>query len=254
MKSRPKQVAPDGGTATLLQIEGLQKRFGGVTALDNFQLELRARESLCLIGPNGCGKTTLLRTISGETAPDQGSIKFDGQELGGQAPFRIARLGIARKFQAPSVIEAMSVQENIAVAIYGRRGLRHEADGTSIMAPLRMVELDHLLGQSAGTLAHGQKQWLEIGMLLAQEPRLLLLDEPTAGMTRVETEATAKLLKSLMQDHDLAMIVVEHDLRFVADLGLKTAVMLRGAIVRQGSYDEIRQDPFVREIYLGQHA
>jgi len=207
-------------------------------------------ELVCVIGPNGCGKTTLFNVITAQLRPTRGSVVFDGRPLVGLRPDRIARLGVARKFQVPSVFEDLTVAENVGVARFG----------TPAAA---LPELDEVLGDVqlsahaaalAGSLSHGARQWLEIGMLLAQAPRLMLLDEPTAGMTGPETIATVDLIRRLRARSGAACVVVEHDMRFVEALGARVVVMLAGRVVADGSFAEVRQLPEVRDAYLGTHG
>lgn len=220
-------------------------------ALDGLDLDVAPGEQLCVIGPNGCGKTTLFNVITAQLPPTHGEVMFDGQALTGLAPHRVARLGIARKFQVPSVFEDLSVTENLEVA---RFGLPCPLDHAAQFALLQQIQLAERAQVLAGRLSHGQRQWLEIGMLLSQSPRLMLLDEPTAGMTGAETEATAALVRRLAQERGTAVVVVEHDMRFVQALGARVVVMLAGRVVADGRFDDIRRLPQVREAYLGAHV
>ncbi len=256
--------ATAGDASPLLEVRSLVKTFGGVRACDDLSLTLGSGRSLCLIGPNGCGKTTLLRLISGEIDADRGSIVFDGYDVSGLEPDRISRLGIGRKFQNPSVIESLSVEDNVALAVQAPIG---HADGEGILQLARAQTdrrglfegsifsgLEESRHRPAGSLSHGERQWLEIAMLLCQKPKLLLLDEPTAGLTRKETAETAVYLKSLIAEQNHSVIVIEHDLNFVAELDIETAAMLRGRIHQRGRFAEIRDDPTVRRVYLGNKA
>lgn len=244
-----------------LEIAGVQKRFGGVLAADSVSLTVAAGELLALVGPNGCGKTSLFNLITGFLRPDAGSIRFAGDEIIGESPEHVTRRGIVRKFQVPSVFESLSLQENIAVARYARTFAAGEASqsddamddsDTGVLARVGLAERG---GELAGSLAHGQKQWLEIAMALACRPRLLLLDEPTAGMTRGETLATAKLLTELRGIGGLSIIAIEHDLHFVAALDCRVAAMIQGRVVVEGTFAEVGEHAAVREAYLGQaHA
>lgn len=243
-----------------LTAQAIAKAYGGVQALDGLDLELGAGELLCIIGPNGCGKTTLLRVLSGEARPDSGRILLEGQPIHDRPAHLVARLGVARKLQAPGIWPELTVAENMAVplfAVAGRWGF------LGVLSPDRRRdahELLHLAGlaahadRRAGELAHGARQWLEIAMLLGLRPRLLLLDEPTAGMTPAETRHTADLIHRIREEAGIATIVIEHDLAFVRAIEAPVAVMLRGRIVRRGSYAEVAADPLVREVYLGQRA
>jgi urea ABC transporter ATP-binding protein UrtD len=248
--------------SAFLEVEDLAKDFGGIHAVDGLSLALAERELLCVIGPNGCGKTTLFNLITGEFPPSAGRLSFRGKELTGLRPFEISRLGIGRKFQVPAVYPALTVRENLAVPLFaetGRRGLRGllaRDDGRAGEAS-RVLDLVRLADQAevpAGELSHGQKQWLEIGLLLASRPRLMLLDEPTAGMTLGETEATAELILRIHAETETAVVVIEHDMGFVRRLGCPVAVMLQGRILCRGSYEEVSADPRVREAYLGGQA
>ncbi len=243
----------------LLEVHGLTKAFGGVRAVEDFNLALGEGAMLAVIGPNGCGKTTFFNLLTGQLAPDQGRIAFDGEEIGGQKPYRIARRGIARKFQVPGIYPGLGLRENLEIAFASapaRRGLRglwarrrgwrnREAE---ILAAVGLAAKADWL---AGTLSHGEKQWLEIAMVMASGPRLLLLDEPTAGMTGAEAKATAGLIRGLNRDTGVAAIVIEHDMTFVETLGCEIAVMMKGRIARRGLYRDLSADPLVREAYLG---
>ncbi len=235
---------------TLLAVEGLEKRFGGVQALAGLSLSLDESGLLCLLGPNGCGKTTFFRVLSGETAADAGSLVFAGRRLAGEGPAGRARLGIARKFQTPGLFAALTVAEHLALAA-ASPAVRGPIDAAGL---LERVGLGEHAATPAGRLAHGQRQWLEIAMLLALRPRLLLLDEPTAGMTPAETRETAALLRELNAKDGIAAIVIEHDMAFVRELDVMVAVMLQGRVVATGSYAEVGRDPQVRELYLGKRA
>jgi len=234
----------------LLRVDAVTREFGGVRALDGVSLSVAPGELVCVIGPNGCGKTTLFNVITAQLRPTRGSVVFDGRPLVGLRPDRIARLGVARKFQVPSVFEDLTVAENVGVARFGAPA----AALPELDAVLGDVQLSAHAAALAGSLSHGARQWLEIGMLLAQAPRLMLLDEPTAGMTGPETIATVDLIRRLRARSGAACVVVEHDMRFVEALGARVVVMLAGRVVADGSFAEVRQLPEVRDAYLGTHG
>ncbi|QPC94361.1 ATP-binding cassette domain-containing protein [Mesorhizobium sp. INR15] len=228
----------------LLKAENVGIRFGGLQALEALNLTVHDKELCCIIGPNGAGKSTFLNVLTGTLRPTSGSVRFLGHDIAGLPLHRIARLGIARKFQIPSIFPSLSVEDNLKVARWG------------VPSPVRpvgelmeLVALTNRAATLAGELAHGQKQWLEIGMALAIEPRLLLLDEPTAGMTPQETLATAEMLLRLKGE--FSIVAVEHDIRFVRALNCETLVLHQGRRLRSGPFHEIETDEMVRDVYLG---
>jgi urea transport system ATP-binding protein len=232
--------------------------FDGFKALDALTLILDAGELRCIIGPNGAGQTTLMDCITGKTRPDEGSVYLvgHGEDLIGLSEHAIAELGICRKFQRPTVFQGHSVFENLELALAGNRsvwrslfGRLSKDDTATIDATLETIGLADARARPAGTLSHGQKQWLEIGMLLAQKPRVLLVDEPIAGMTHAETERTAELLVSLAGER--TVVVVEHDMEFVRNIASKVTVLHEGSVLAEGSLDEVQANPRVVEVYLG---
>jgi urea transport system ATP-binding protein len=241
----------------ILYVEGVTVSFDGFRALNDLSLAIDAGELRCVIGPNGAGKTTMMDVITGKTRPDTGTV-FLGQtiDLTQRTEYEIARLGVGRKFQKPSVFENHSVRENLELAIKGPKGvwntLFHRRDSEQedrIDEMLKRIHLDQRRREPAGLLSHGQKQWLEIGMLLMQEPQVLLLDEPAAGMSDEETERTAELFLSLEGKHSL--IIVEHDMAFVASLARKVTVLHEGSVLVEGTMETVQNDERVIEVYLG---
>jgi urea transport system ATP-binding protein len=243
----------------LLCVDDISVSFDGFKALTNLTLILDVGELRCIIGPNGAGKTTLMDVVTGKTKPDSGHVFFleDMEDLTTQNEHQIARRGIGRKFQRPTVFPKHTVRENLELALAANKGvlrsLFHRFDKEQneridhVMETIGLVDRSGVL---AGGLAHGQKQWLEIGMLLAQNPRVLLVDEPIAGMTHQEIEKTAELLRSLAGEH--TVVVIEHDMDFVRSIAEKTVTVLHeGKVLAEGSMDEVQSDPKVVEVYLG---
>ncbi len=234
----------------MLQLRDIAKDFGGLEVLRGIDLDLNAGETRCIIGPNGCGKTTLFNIISGAFAPSAGKVIFRGMDITGRPPHLIARLGIARKFQVPGIYPTLSVAENLEAARLGIR-FRPRSGGEALGEVLGRYGLAEILEQPAGTLSHGKKQWLEIAMLLCMDATLLLLDEPTAGMTAAETAATADLVKEVAARSGAAILVIEHDMSFVRQLACPVIVTLRGTVIFQGSYEQAKAQQEVRDAYLG---
>jgi urea transport system ATP-binding protein len=241
---------------SLLYLDGVTVSFDGFRALNALSLTLEPGEMRAVIGPNGAGKTTMMDVITGRTRPDSGIAMFDGADLTRLDEPAIAAKGIGRKFQKPTVFEEHTVLGNLLLALAGPRGpraaLRFTLAGEErdrIDGILATVHLADARERRAGDLSHGQKQWLEIGMLLAQDPRLLLVDEPVAGMTDAETEETAALLVEINRSH--TVLVVEHDMAFVRALGVKVTVLHEGSVLAEGSIDHVSADPRVVEVYLG---
>ena len=233
-------------TGPLLQANDLQIHFGGLVVLRGVSFTLASGELCCIIGPNGAGKSTLFNALAGTLRPAQGAIRFEGHNLIGLAIHRFARLGVVRKFQVPSLFENLTVHDNLQVAGRGLDAAHRAARIEELLNMLGLVERASLV---AGELAHGHKQWLEIGMALMVGPKLLLLDEPTAGMTAEETRATADLLLGLRGR--IAIIVIEHDMRFVRAVDSRTMVLHQGRIIADGAFAEIERNSTVRDIYLG---
>jgi len=242
---------------TLLYLDGVTVSFDGFRALNALSLVIERGEMRAIIGPNGAGKTTMMDVITGKTRPDTGSVFFDGNiDLTHHDEAAIALLGIGRKFQKPTVFENQTVEDNVALALAGPRTAvsalfwrRDPREVESIDAILTTVRLVEKRNWPAGRLSHGEKQWLEIGMLLAQDPKLLLVDEPAAGMTDAETAATAILLKEVAKTK--SVVVVEHDMGFVRDLGVKVTVLHEGSVLSEGSFAHVSADPRVVDVYLG---
>jgi urea transport system ATP-binding protein len=240
-----------------LGLEDLTVSFDGFKALNNLRLHVDPGELLCIIGPNGAGKTTMMDVITGKTRPDSGTAQFgSGINLLELSEAEIVAVGIGRKFQKPTVFEQLTVFENLELALAGVRSflktlraritaLQHKR----IDEVLDIIGLSGLRGAPARILAHGQKQWLEIGMLLMQNPELLLVDEPVAGMTPQEIERTSELLLSLAGEH--SVVVVEHDMAFVRSIARRVVVLHEGHVIAEGNMDKVQQDPRVIEVYLG---
>ncbi len=238
---------------TALLVDGLTVRFGSFRAIDDLSLAIDYGEVRAVIGPNGAGKTTLLDVISGITRPKQGRVLFDGtRDITGENEAAIARAGIRRKFQKPSVFEGLSVRQHIAIGadVGFRARLDRAALEDRICEVLETVGLTDQAGRFASELSHGQKQWLEIGMVLASDPKVLMLDEPVAGLTDEETERTAALVRRLNRP-DRAIVVVEHDMDFVERIADKVTVLHEGRTLFEGSMDKVRADAGVVEVYLG---
>lgn len=250
--SRPLTPGLDIRHGQILYLDDVIVDFDGYRALNRLTLSIAVGELRVVIGPNGAGKTTMMDVITGKTRPDAGSVFF-GQtlDLRRYDEAEIAQLGIGRKFQKPTVFEAMTVADNLELALAGDRSVRGlgAAQRRRVDELLERVRLQEQRGRLAGLLSHGQKQWLEIGMLLAQQPKLLLLDEPVAGMSDAETEQTAELLLSLKGEHSL--MVVEHDMDFVASLGGRVTVLAEGAVLAEGTLRQVQADERVIEVYLG---
>jgi ABC-type uncharacterized transport system ATPase subunit len=231
----------------LLRARHLKKRFGGIAAVDDVSIFVKPLEVKCIIGANGAGKSTLFNILCGSLAADSGALEFDGRNIAGLALHRFSRIGIARKFQVPSVFDSLSVVQNLRVA-QPRFAVAREAE-RRIDETLALVDLEPLRDRPAGFLAHGQKQWLEIGMALMSQPRLLLLDEPTAGMTIDETLKTAKLIRDLAAR--TAVVAIEHDMSFVRALQCHTYVMHQGRLIAEGAFSDVEANCLVRDVYLG---
>ena len=241
---------------TLLYLDSVTVSFDGFKALNELSFFVAEGELRSVIGPNGAGKTTMMDVITGKTRPDSGSVSFANKDLARLGEPRIAELGIGRKFQKPTVFEALTVFENLELAIRNdRRAMRvllarlDDEQRDRIATVLDMIGLASRSRDVAGSLSHGQKQWLEIGMLLVHDQKLLLLDEPVAGMTDRETDRTAELIHTLKGQHTL--VVVEHDMEFVRRLGARVTVLHEGSVLAEGSLDHVSVDPRVVEVYLG---
>ncbi len=248
--------------STLLEVSGVSVTFDGFRAINNLSIQFAEAELRAIIGPNGAGKTTFMDIVTGKTKPDEGRVIWGDKNISllGLSESEIAMQGIGRKFQKPTVFEDQTVRQNLAMALKNPRGpfavLMHKktkANADRIEAIAAQIGLSAQLTRSAGALSHGQKQWLEIGMLLAQEPRLLLVDEPAAGMTVEEREKTTDILRAAAKTR--AVVVVEHDMDFVRRLDCKVTVLHEGAVLAEGSLDHVTSNQTVIDVYLGRgHA
>jgi urea transport system ATP-binding protein len=254
-----KREGLDTSHGAILYLEDITVSFDGFKALNQLTLDISVGELRCIIGPNGAGKTTMMDVITGKTRPDSGTAFFgQGYDLTGMTEYDIAHAGIGRKFQRPTVFEQHTVFENLELAMKMDKRVRptlfarpNSEQADKIDAVLRQIRLQEHAARLAGLLSHGQKQWLEIGMLLMQEPRLILLDEPVAGMSDFETARTAELLNELRGKHSI--VVVEHDMGFVAEIAQqgKVTVLHEGSVLAQGRMDQVQADERVIEVYLG---
>ena len=242
----------------LLEVSGVSVTFDGFRAINNLSINFAPAELRAIIGPNGAGKTTFMDIVTGKTKPDEGKVIWGEKNISllGLSESQIAREGIGRKFQKPTVFEAQTVRQNLAMALKNPRGpfavLFHKktaANAARIEAVAARIGLSDSLPRIAGELSHGQKQWLEIGMLLAQEPRLMLVDEPAAGMTPEEREKTTDILKEAAKT--CAVVVVEHDMEFVRRLDCKVTVLHEGSVLAEGSLDHVTANEKVIDVYLG---
>jgi urea transport system ATP-binding protein len=251
--ARPKHVE----NKFALYLDGVNVSFDGFKAINNLSLCIEPGEMRAIIGPNGAGKTTMMDIITGKTRPDSGTVLFNNKiDLTQYDEAEVANLGVGRKFQKPSVIESLTVFENLELSLKGSRSIwqalfhRLNHEGLSkINDILELISLNEKRDHMAANLSHGQKQWLEIGMLISQEPELLLIDEPAAGMTDEETMKTAELFKKLAKNHSL--VVVEHDMDFIAALECKVTVLHEGSVLAEGSLETVQNNQKVIEVYLG---
>ena len=252
-----KDVSVDTSHGCILYIEGLTVSFDGFKALNDLNLYIDEGELRCIIGPNGAGKTTMMDVITGKTRPDKGTVFFgQNHDLSKMTEYEISHAGIGRKFQKPTVFLNHTVFENLELALQAEKNvwtsLTKSLSGEQkdlIEKDLETIGLTEQINLRAGLLSHGQKQWLEIGMLLVQDPKLLLIDEPVAGMTHQETERTAELLASLAGKH--SVVVVEHEMDFIRSIANRVTVLHEGSVLAEGKMEDVQEDPKVMEVYLG---
>lgn len=246
------------GTGPILYMEGVNVSFDGFKAINELDFWVDKKELRCVIGPNGAGKSTMMDIITGKTRPDSGRVYF-GETLNVLqcSESEIANAGIGRKFQKPTVFEALSCGENLELAMSGeKRFLKNvfhklsSEQGDRLLETAKTIGLEEQLLNRAGTLSHGQKQWLEIGMLLMQQPHVLLIDEPVAGMTHQEMEKTGELLESLAEER--TVVVVEHDMEFIRSIARRVTVLHQGSVLAEGSMHDVQENPDVRRVYLGE--
>ena len=242
--------------ANLLEVKGLTTKVSGYTILNGLDFSIEENELRVLLGPNGAGKTTLISMITGQYKPHAGTITFDGKDITGWAPDEIFQAGISRKFQVPNMYETLSVFDNIMVSLQGNRrvfaslfGRVTSADADRIWEILKFIGLENKANDPADTLSHGERQWVELGMLVASNPKLLLLDEPTTGMTEEGKRRTAELIQRIARNH--TVLLVEHDMHIVRQIGKKVTVLHQGQVLAQGPLAEIVANQRVREVYLG---
>lgn len=250
-------------TAPLLEVKNARKAFGHFLAVKDVSLEVNEGELTALIGPNGAGKTTFYNLVSGRLKPTQGVVRFRGKDISGEPPHRITKLGISRSFQITNIFSELSVLENVAVALVAHRNLglklwkvasRDRTLNSQALEILGRLGLEELAGMRAGTLSHGDKRLLELAIVLASEPKLVLLDEPTAGMTPEETHAVVQLVRRLAEDGRYTFFITEHDMSVVFGLAQRILVMHRGELLAEGAPEEIKANAEVRAAYLGEES
>jgi len=246
---------------TVLNVSGVNKRFGGLQALDNVDLKVEEGQTLAIIGPNGAGKSTLLNVCIGRLTPDSGSVEFHGETLIGKKPYEINQAGVARVFQTPEIFPELNLLQNVMIPALSKRNGAFHFNIITRMREEKQIESEaiHFLAEFglqdqcdnvAGTLSRGDKRRLELAMCLVQKPKLLLLDEPTAGMSRHDTNTTIELLKKI-KEGGMTKVIIEHDMQVVFSLADKIVVLAQGAIIAGGTPDEVRNNPKVQEAYLG---
>ncbi|WIY25285.1 ABC transporter ATP-binding protein [Parasedimentitalea psychrophila] len=249
----------------ILEVKGVNKRFGGLQALGDVNLSVKENSVHAIIGPNGAGKSTLLNVLVGKLIPDTGSVMFDGKSVLGRAPYEINQMGISRVFQTPEIFGDLTVLENMLIPCFAKRDGAFEMNAiTSVLGQRDVIEkAEHMLEEMnmadkrhmhAAALSRGDKRRLEIGMCLSQEPRLLLLDEPTAGMARADTNNTIDLLKQISDERDITIAIIEHDMHVVFSLADRITVLAQGRPLVEDDPQNIRGNPLVREAYLGEQA
>ena len=234
----------------VLETRGLSMHFGGVRAVDRVDFALREKELRCLIGPNGAGKSTFFKCLTGQLRPSAGDVVIRDVHVAGHEPHEIAALGIGIKTQVPNVFEGLTVEENIRLAARRRHGPARTRTLTE--ATIARIELGGIRARNVGQLAHGERQWVELGIVMAAEPWLVLLDEPTAGMTGEETVRTAELIRAI--NEDATLIVVEHDMQFIRMISQTVTLFHEGRILMEDTMEAIAADPRAREVYLGHRA
>ncbi|MGB7243011.1 MAG: ABC transporter ATP-binding protein [Sulfitobacter sp.] len=248
---------------SILEVKGVNKRFGGLQALGDVNLSVAERSVHAIIGPNGAGKSTLLNCLVGKLIPDTGSVMFDGQSVLGRKPYEINQMGISRVFQTPEIFGDLSVMENMLIPCFAKRDGAFEMNAVSRVVTQKEVidKAEHMLEEMnmsdkrhmiSSSLSRGDKRRLEIGMCLSQEPRLLLLDEPTAGMARADTNNTIDLLKQISEERDITIAIIEHDMHVVFSLAQRITVLAQGSPLVEDTPDNIKGHPKVREAYLGE--
>jgi branched-chain amino acid transport system ATP-binding protein len=235
--------------APILETKALERRFGGVRAIAGVDFRLAAGELRCLIGPNGAGKSTFFKMVTGQIRPTSGVVLFEGADITGAEAHEIGRLGIGIKNQVPDVFDGLGVHENLWLA--ARRGRTGAAADAAVEAVIERLALGGIARRLVGELAHGQRQWVEIGMVMVREPKIMLLDEPSAGMSAEETDRTAALIREI--NRTVTLVVVEHDMQFIRQIATRVTVFHQGQILVEESFDKIMTDPVVRDVYLGRH-
>ncbi|MCP1120413.1 ATP-binding cassette domain-containing protein [Robbsia andropogonis] len=244
------QIDHAGTLRPLLEAKGVTMRFGGVTAVRNVDFTLREVELRCLIGPNGAGKSTFFKILTGQLRASEGAIHFRSSDISASSSHQIARLGVGIKTQVPNVFNGLSVQENIFIGAGRRKSLAHAK--RIVDETLTRLRLEKIAGRTVGQLAHGQRQWVEIATVLAQEPELILLDEPAAGMNHEEVLRTAELIQEINKTQ--AIVVVEHDMQFIRMIARTVTVFAQGQVLVEGPVDTVLSDQRVRDVYLGRKA